>query len=160
MDTALTDQQLAEQAGQDGLIAARLPAWLKKLDKAFITQAGQALNSSLKCRQRLAARWGLIEGIDAFAKPLLEKSLSARFGIARAWTSCGFGTLTRYRSPLISRYGCPCTNASTTRSRCLKPPCEILPLNRRSHRSCRPGPACSTRQVTRYRVLAPLGLPS
>ncbi|MBF8675714.1 hypothetical protein IRZ53_13395 [Pseudomonas fulva] len=83
MDTALTDQQLAEQAGQDGLIAARLPAWLKKLDNAFTAQAGQALNSSLSCRQRLVARWGLIEGIDAFAKPRLEKSLSARFGITQ-----------------------------------------------------------------------------
>lgn len=102
MDTALTDQQLAEQACQDGLIAARLPAWLKKLDKAFIAQAGQALNSSLKCRQRLAARWGLIEGIEAFAKPLLEKSLSARFGITQGVDQLWFRNA--YEVPLATYF--------------------------------------------------------
>ncbi|MBA5707581.1 hypothetical protein DT037_10905 [Pseudomonas fulva] len=102
MDTALTDLQLAEQAGQDGLIAARLPGWLKKLDKAFVTQAGQALNSSLTCRHRLAARWGSIKGIDAFAKPLLEKTLSARFGITQGVDQLWFRNA--YEVPLATYF--------------------------------------------------------
>nr|WP_314479767.1 NEL-type E3 ubiquitin ligase domain-containing protein [uncultured Pseudomonas sp.] len=80
MNTALTDQQLAEQACQDGLIAARLPSWLTTLDKAFVVHATQALKSSLACRKRLSARWASIEGIDTFAKPLLQKALRDRFG--------------------------------------------------------------------------------
>ncbi|QXH33400.1 dermonecrotic toxin domain-containing protein [Pseudomonas muyukensis] len=89
------DTLALEQAYQDGLIAKRLPAWIGKLTVAKPTDQNipatglyqaqhtalhEAFKTSLRCRHRLAAELKRIQGIDQFAKPLLQRAMRERFG--------------------------------------------------------------------------------
>ncbi|MFJ4456272.1 NEL-type E3 ubiquitin ligase domain-containing protein [Pseudomonas sp. NPDC089392] len=77
----------AEQGYQDGMIARRLPAWLRNLrvaeslpGRALLTreQLGkvlEALKRSFACRQRLDREMGRIQGIEQYCKPLLQRAL-------------------------------------------------------------------------------------
>ncbi|WP_028634469.1 NEL-type E3 ubiquitin ligase domain-containing protein [Pseudomonas parafulva] len=81
MDTT-TQPNLLEQAGQDRLLAAQLPTWLKAVSHQHMPIVCQALRSSLACRQRLSVRWAAIEGIDHFVTPLLQAALAQRHGVS------------------------------------------------------------------------------
>lgn len=81
MDTT-TQPNLLEQAGQDRLLAAQLPTWLKAVSHQHMPVVCQALRSSLACRQRLSVRWAAIQGIDHFITPLLQAALAQRHGVS------------------------------------------------------------------------------
>ncbi|MGY4527919.1 NEL-type E3 ubiquitin ligase domain-containing protein [Pseudomonas sp. TE21394] len=76
-----TDQPLhppmtAEQAFQDAIIAQRLPGWLASATPAQVQALAQAMTLSLYFRQRVSAVLGQIQGIDRFARPLLQAALN------------------------------------------------------------------------------------
>ncbi|MBO9548562.1 NEL-type E3 ubiquitin ligase domain-containing protein [Pseudomonas sp.] len=87
-----TANQTAEQGFQDGLIAARLPAWIRNLHIVSDTPGQQpiresltaeqlshvleALKASYACRQRLSRDIGRIQGIRQYCGPLLQRELS------------------------------------------------------------------------------------
>ncbi|MCO7519358.1 MULTISPECIES: NEL-type E3 ubiquitin ligase domain-containing protein [unclassified Pseudomonas] len=89
------DTLALEQAYQDGMIVKRLPDWIGKLTMAKPTDQNipasglypsqhtalhEAFKTSLRCRHRLAAELKRIQGIDLFAKPLLQREMLERFG--------------------------------------------------------------------------------
>ncbi|MFT0868066.1 NEL-type E3 ubiquitin ligase domain-containing protein [Pseudomonas sp. CAM1A] len=101
MDNTLDQQRGAvdtlalEQAYQDGLIAERLPDWIGKLKvvkptdqdipasglyESQHTALHEAFKTSLCCRQRLSADLTPIQGIDLFARPLLQRAMREAFG--------------------------------------------------------------------------------
>lgn len=91
-----------EQAFQDGLIAKRLPEWLHGLGDAPLAELSAALKTSLDCRQRLQARWGRVQGIEAFVGAALQDAFDKRFA-----TGVDVGTLwfrQGYPVPLRGQY--------------------------------------------------------
>ncbi|MEN5035350.1 NEL-type E3 ubiquitin ligase domain-containing protein [Pseudomonas sp. TWI929] len=84
-----------EQAYQDSLIVTRLPKWLRQLRIVSPTQQHipvnglyeaqhealrNALRHSLACRQWLKGELARIEGIDSFARPLLQQAVRETAG--------------------------------------------------------------------------------
>ncbi|QXH54824.1 NEL-type E3 ubiquitin ligase domain-containing protein [Pseudomonas maumuensis] len=100
-----------EQAGQDHIIGARLPAWITSVSASDAGCLSVALNASLDCRQRLAARLAAIQGPDAHARSLLQNQLSALHGVGvdvdRLWyrhaSSRPLSTYAPLRVPLSER---------------------------------------------------------
>ncbi|MFJ4440827.1 NEL-type E3 ubiquitin ligase domain-containing protein [Pseudomonas sp. NPDC089422] len=76
------ERQLAtDQAFQDSFIAGRLPPWLRKLDVVQLRGLKEALQAGLACRHTLSKRLARLQGVDAFARPLLQKALAERFAV-------------------------------------------------------------------------------
>jgi len=84
-----------EQAYQDSLIVTRLPRWLRQLRIVSPTEQNipvnglyeaqhaalrNALRQSLACRQWLKGELARIEGIDSFARPLLQQAVREKAG--------------------------------------------------------------------------------
>ncbi|QXI36254.1 NEL-type E3 ubiquitin ligase domain-containing protein [Pseudomonas xantholysinigenes] len=100
MDNTLDPQREAvdtlalEQGYQDGIVAKRLPSWIGALKVALPTDQNipanglyasqhdalhQAFKTSLLSRQRLRAEFARIQGLDTFARPLLQREMRERF---------------------------------------------------------------------------------
>ncbi|MCP8633263.1 NEL-type E3 ubiquitin ligase domain-containing protein [Pseudomonas mosselii] len=77
------DTLAMEQAYQDQLIARRLPPWLSGLNPAQFAVLGEALKTSLRCRQGLSMALTRIQAIDQFARPLLQQALGDRHGVVQ-----------------------------------------------------------------------------
>ncbi|WEK29178.1 MAG: NEL-type E3 ubiquitin ligase domain-containing protein [Candidatus Pseudomonas phytovorans] len=93
------DPLAVEQAYQDGLIADRLPAWMRQADTARMTLLCNALQSSVAARQRLSAELARLQGIDEFVGTRLQAALGERFGLTE-----GFGKLQfieSFEKPLV-----------------------------------------------------------
>ena len=84
-----------EQAYQDNLIVKRLPRWIRRLRIVSPTEQNipanglyesqhaalrNALRHSLACRQWLKGELARIEGIDSFARPLLQQAVRETAG--------------------------------------------------------------------------------
>ncbi len=88
MDVQPEWQQLLERSAQDRLIAARLPDWMKAVSHEHMADLSHALIESLKYRQQLQVLWGAIQGLEAFAAPLLAQALKRHglnLGIDQLW---------------------------------------------------------------------------
>ncbi|MBV4507456.1 leucine-rich repeat domain-containing protein [Pseudomonas sp. BW13M1] len=77
------DTLAIEQDYQDRLVARRLPSWLRGLNQAQFAVLGEALKTSLRCRQGLSKALARIQGIDHFARPLLQQALRDRQGVVQ-----------------------------------------------------------------------------
>ncbi|MBC3436677.1 hypothetical protein HU735_14740 [Pseudomonas sp. BW16M2] len=81
--TRQIDTLAIEQAYQDRLVARHLPSWLRGLNQAQLAVLGEALKTSLRCRQGLSKALARIQGIDHFARPLLQQALRDRQGVVQ-----------------------------------------------------------------------------
>jgi hypothetical protein len=92
------DTLALEQGYQDGIVAKRLPSWIGALQVALPTDQNipanglyasqhdalhQAFKTSLLSRQRLRAELARIQGLDTFARPLLQREMRERFDSAQ-----------------------------------------------------------------------------
>ncbi|MCU7238100.1 NEL-type E3 ubiquitin ligase domain-containing protein [Pseudomonas peradeniyensis] len=84
------DTLAIEQAYQDRLVARRLPPWLGGLNPAQFAVLGEALKTSLRCRQGLRRVLARIQGIDQFARPLLQQALGDRHAVGQPVDSLSF----------------------------------------------------------------------
>jgi len=75
------------QAFQDGIIAARLPAWMRTASEAQIQALGEAMDQSLASRQRADKLLSRIESLQAFTRQALgaamQQRLKAGFDVER-----------------------------------------------------------------------------
>ncbi|MFZ5936397.1 NEL-type E3 ubiquitin ligase domain-containing protein [Pseudomonas sp. HS6-2] len=86
--STVPDALALAQAYQDSIIAKRLPAWLKAATTEELQQLRAAMRRSLDTRRHLSRVLAQIEGIDAFATPILASQMQAKFGHAynvRRW---------------------------------------------------------------------------
>ena len=68
-----------EQAYQDGIIAKRLPAWLRTARADQLEGLKDAMTLGLYYQERVEKRLGLLQNIDTFAADKLEAALKAKF---------------------------------------------------------------------------------
>lgn len=103
-----------EQAYQDSLIVKRLPRWIRQLRIVSPTEQNipinglyasqhealrDALKDSLACRQWLKGELARIEGIGAFARPLLQRAMFEKTGKAHDTSALYFRTWYTYYAP-------------------------------------------------------------
>lgn len=77
-----------DQAHQDGIIAKRLPAWLRLAPADQLEVLKDAMTLNLYHQERAQARLGQLQHIDAFAVSKLETALKVKFNAdypARQW---------------------------------------------------------------------------
>ncbi|MFK0310957.1 NEL-type E3 ubiquitin ligase domain-containing protein [Pseudomonas sp. NPDC090233] len=92
--------RLASEAFQDGIIAERLPQWLRKVPVAQMPALSHALAKNLEFRLHLAALLARIEGIEDFVTRALEDALAQRYGLSGNVRRVKF--LDGHREPVIN----------------------------------------------------------
>lgn len=108
------DTLAMEQAYQDNFIVRRLPRWIRRLRivspseqnipanglyEAQHAALREALKASLACRQWLKGELGRIEGIDRFAKALLQRALREHFAVGQDIDNLYFRRWYTYTAP-------------------------------------------------------------
>ncbi|QXH44154.1 hypothetical protein KSS93_14725 [Pseudomonas xanthosomatis] len=95
---------------QDQLIADRLPPWAAKASVTQMQQLHQAMLASLQARERCAELLAGLQGVEAFARPLLQQAMQAQLGLDEAQVGFRQG----HKEPAITSQpiGWPVTQAA------------------------------------------------